>query len=261
MVEVLRRHDEAQPHVLEAELAVRVGIHTGLVIVEATGEAETQAPLVVGEPPRMATGIRELAEPDAIVISEATVQLVAGYFEIKPLGDQRLAGHPAPLALYEVRGENALQTRLEVEVARGLTPFVGREAELALLGQRWAEVQEGRGQMIVISGDAGIGKSRLVDMLRDQVAKPPHVWLECRCSPHDQNVALYPVKELVHQLLGTSSMHAIEEKLSAIEALLQHHRLPVEETAPLLANLLSLRMPDGRYPQLTSPPNVNDNKP
>ncbi|ETX09287.1 MAG: hypothetical protein ETSY2_00295, partial [Candidatus Entotheonella gemina] len=254
MVATLRGHVALPTQVPETDFALRVGIHTGLVIVE-TGEGKgAQLPLVVGETPTIAASVRDLAPPDTVAISQATAALSAGYFECRLVRSQTHTEHREPLAVYEVRGENAIRTRLEVEGVRGLTPFVGREAELALLAERWEEVQDGRGQVVIVRGDAGIGKSRLVRMLKEQVTIQPHMWLECRCSAYHQNTAFYPVCELLRQLLGAPSEYAVDDTLSTIEALLQRYRLPVDEAVPLLAGLLALRVPEDRYAPLMMTP-------
>jgi hypothetical protein len=134
-----------------------------------------------------------MAAPDMVVISAATFRLVEGYFSCADLGASRLKEVASPVSLHRVRGENETQTRLEVAAARGLTPLVGREAEVARLLERWAQVKTGHGQVIVISGEAGIGKSRLIQSLKEHVASEPHTRLECRGSPYYQHSALYPL--------------------------------------------------------------------
>jgi hypothetical protein len=174
-------------------LAVRIGIHTGLVVVGELGSGAGQARLALGEPPNVAARIQDMAAPDMVVISAATFRLVEGYFSCADLGASRLKEVASPVSLYRVRGENETQTRLEVAAARGLTPLVGREAEVARLLERWAQVKTGHGQVIVISGEAGIGKSRLIQSLKEHVASEPHTRLECRGSPYYQHSALYPL--------------------------------------------------------------------
>ena len=139
-------------------LAVRLGIHTGLVVVGAMGGAGRQEQLALGETPNIAARIQGLAAPDSVVMSATTYRLIQGYFECQELGEQTLRGVAEPLAVYRVFGESSAQSRLEVAAIRGLTPLVGREQELGLLRERWNQVQEGQGQVVLLSGEAGIGK-------------------------------------------------------------------------------------------------------
>ena len=253
MVERVRDWQAGQQDTVPG-VAVRVGIHTGVVIAELAG-GDAAPPLAVGATPAIASELRELALPQTVVISAPTAHLVAGYFECKALGSQRLATHSAPLLVYEVSRSSRLQTRLEVGAAGGLTPFVGRTAEVALLGERWQQVQEGLGQVVVVRGDAGIGKSRLLQVLKERIAAADHLQLECRCSPYHRHTALYPVLDLLQRLLrGQSEVLPEDGGLGQLEALLRRYDLPLDETLPLLAALLSLPLPEARYTPLTMTP-------
>jgi class 3 adenylate cyclase len=169
------------------QLALRVGIHTGLVVVGAMGGGGRQEQLALGETPNIAARIQGLAAPNTLVISDATSRLVQGYFECQPLGEQILRGVAEPVAVYRVLQESGARGRLDVAVTRGLTPLVGRDSEVRLLLERWEQVKAGQGQVVLLTGDAGIGKSRLVQMLKDHVAQEPHVRWECRSVPYYQN--------------------------------------------------------------------------
>jgi hypothetical protein len=177
-------------------LAVRVGIATGMMIVGASGVLDAAPALGGGTASSLALRLGTVALPGTVVISEATMVLVSGYFACKALDQAALSGVPALQLVYEVRGESPLQTRLEVEAVRGLTPFVGRAAEVALLQDRWTSVREGLGQMVWIQGEAGIGKSRLVRRVREAVTDELTLLWECRCSPYHQHTALYPLIDL-----------------------------------------------------------------
>ncbi|HJY82102.1 MAG TPA: adenylate/guanylate cyclase domain-containing protein, partial [Candidatus Binatia bacterium] len=187
------------------KLQVRIGIHTGLVVAGEMGVGDQPEPLaIVGETPNIAARLQGLAEPNTVVISAATYHLTQGYFACADLGLREVKGVPASLQVYRVLGESEVQSRLEVAASRGLTPLVGREQEVGLLLERWECVKEGQGQVVLLSGEAGIGKSRLLRVLREREASEAHTRLECRCSPYYQNTALYPVIDLLQRVLRFS---------------------------------------------------------
>src|SRR5262249_10790147 len=152
----------------------RLGIHTGLVVVGEMGSTGRQEQLALGETPNVAARIQGLAAPDSLVVSSATYRLIQGYFACQDLGEQTLRGVAEPLHVYRILQESGARGCLDVAVTRGLTPLVGRESEVTLLQERWAQAKSGQGQVVLLSGDAGIGKSRLVQMLKEQVAREPH---------------------------------------------------------------------------------------
>ena len=156
-------------------VAIRLGVHTGVVVVGDVGEGVRQEPLALGETPHIAARLQSLAAPNTLVISAATYQLIEGYFTCEALGAQTLHGLTQPLAVYRVLEASGVQSRLEVAAARGLTPLVGREPEVALLGERWTRVKAGMGQVVVLEGEAGIGKSRLVQVLKDLIPPVRHI--------------------------------------------------------------------------------------
>jgi class 3 adenylate cyclase len=183
------------------QLALRMGIHTGLVVVGEMGGAGRQEQLALGEVPNIASRIEGLAQPNSIAVSEATHRLVQGYFDCQDLGSQTLRGVSQPLKVYRVLEASGVHSRLEVAQTRGLTPLVGREQEVGLLLERWAQVKAGHGHVVLLTGDAGIGKSRLVQMLKEHVANVPHMRWECRSSEYYQNTALFPVTDWFQRLL------------------------------------------------------------
>src|SRR5215475_5839877 len=174
------------------QLVVRIGIHTGLVVVGEMGDGSRQEQLALGETPNVAACIPGIVAPDTVAISPATFRLVQGYFTCQDLGAHTLKGLAAPLRAYRILGESATQSRLEVAEASGFTPLVGRESEVALLLERWVQSQEGRGQVVLLRGEAGIGKSRLVETLREHVWRQGATRIVFLCSPYYQNSALYP---------------------------------------------------------------------
>jgi len=232
------------------QLAIRIGIHTGLVVVGAMGGGGRQEQLALGETPNVAARIQGLAAPNSLVVSSATYRLIQGYFACQDLGEQTLRGVGEPITVYRVLSESGATNRLDVAQPRGLTPLVGREQEVGILLERWAQVKAGHGQVILLTGDAGIGKSRLVQMLKEHVANEPHVRWECRSAEYSQNTALFPHTDLFQRLLQFQSEETPDEKVGKLEQMLSQHRLPLEESVPLFAPLLSLPIPEDRYPAL-----------
>jgi class 3 adenylate cyclase/predicted ATPase len=231
-------------------LAIRVGIHTGLVVVGAMDSGGYQERLALGNTPNVASRIQGLAEPDSVVMSASTSRLVQGYFECQELGEQRLRSIAEPLAIYRVLQASSAQSRLDIARAHGLTPLVGREQEVGRLIDRWKQVKNGHGQIVLLRGEAGIGKSRLVQALKDHIADAPHTRLECRSSPYYQNTALYPFIDLFQRLLQWQAGDTPDEKLRKLEQTLSAFGLSWTETVPLFAPLLSLSIPEDRYPPL-----------
>jgi predicted AAA+ superfamily ATPase len=164
-----------------AVLAIRIGIHIGPVVVGEMGAGGRREQLALGETPNIAARLESLAAPNTVVISAALHQLVQGYFVCDDLSTHTLKGVDTPFQVYRVMGESGAQSRLDVPSPRGLTPLVGREAEVALLWDRWAQVKDGLGQVVLLSGEAGIGKSRLVQVLKDHLSGEPYtplvMWL------------------------------------------------------------------------------------
>jgi class 3 adenylate cyclase len=183
------------------ELSVRLGIHTGLVVVGEVGGGTRQEQLALGETPNLAARLQGLAAPNTVVISAATYPLLGGFFACQALGPHLLKGFAQPLQVYQVLYESTARSRLEAAGRTGLTPLVGREQEIGLLRERWAQVKDGLGQAVLLSGEAGIGKSRLVQVLKDHVASEPQAWLTpCQCSPYHQHSALYPMIDLLERV-------------------------------------------------------------
>jgi class 3 adenylate cyclase/predicted ATPase len=232
------------------QLALRLGIHTGLVVVGEMGGGGRQEQLALGETPNIAARIQGLAASNTVAISEATYRLIQGYFECQGLGAQALRGVTESIHIYHVLSESGATSRLDVAQPRGLTPLVGREQEVGLLLERWSQVKDGHGQVVLLTGDAGIGKSRLVQVLKDYIANEPHVRWECRSAEYTQNTALFPHMDLFQRLLRFQSEETPDETVGKLEQMLSQHRLPLEESVPLFAPLFSLPVPEDRYPVL-----------
>jgi predicted ATPase/class 3 adenylate cyclase len=235
-------------------LAVRVGIHTGLVVVGEMGGGRRQEQLALGDTPNIAARLQGLAAPDTVVISAVTQRLVQGYFTCHNLGSQTLRGVATPLQVYQAVRETEVQQRFDVAVAHGLTPLVGREHEVGILRERWAQVQVGRGHIVVLSGEAGIGKSRLVQVVKDEVIDAAALRIEYRCSPYHQHSALYPIIAHLERALAWRQDETPEDRLRKLEEALRPYPLPLAEVVPLLAALLSVPLSEDRYPPLTLTP-------
>ena len=216
-------------------LSVRLGIHTGLVVAGDTREMP-----ILGEL-NLAARLKELAEPGTIIISSATYRLVQRRFHCQALGTHSLGGLSQPVVVYRVLKEQEDQYEL--------TPLVGRQQEMGLLLERWAQMGEGLGQVVVLSGEAGIGKSRLVQEVKAHVAGEPHTQLECRCLPYYQNSAFYPVIDLLQRVLQLQREDSAKEKLDKLEGALADYHKSEPDIVPLLASLLLLPLPE-RYPPL-----------
>jgi class 3 adenylate cyclase len=183
-------------------LGVRLGIHTGLVVVGEVGGGTRQEQLALGETPTLAARLQGIAAPNTLVISATTYHLLGGFFACQSLGAHLLKGFAQPVEVYQILYESTARSRLEAAGRTGLTPLVGREPEIGLLLERWAQVKDGLGQVVLLSGEAGIGKSRLVQVLTEQVAAEPQAWLTpCQCSPYYQHTALYPLIELLERVV------------------------------------------------------------
>jgi class 3 adenylate cyclase len=237
------------------QLAVRLGVHTGLVVVGKMGGEGRQEQLALGEPPNLAARLQGTAAPNTLVISATTFQLLGGFFACQPLGAPLLKGQAQPLAAYRVRYESMARSRRDVVGSTGLTPLVGREPEVGLLRERWAQVKDGTGQVVLLSSEAGIGKSRLVRGLMEYVATEPQAWLTpCQCSPYYQHTALYPWIELLERVaLRFEREESSPQKLGKLEGFVVQYGLPLAEAVSLFAALLSLP-PTTDYAPLTASP-------
>jgi class 3 adenylate cyclase/predicted ATPase len=237
------------------QLAVRLGIHTGLVVVGEVGGGTRQEQLALGETPNLAARLQGIAAPNTLVVSATTFQLLGGFFACQPLGTPPLKGLAQPLVVYRVLYESMARSRLEAAGSTGWTPLVGREQEIGLLRERLAQVKEGLGQVVLLSGEAGIGKSRLVQVLEEHVASEPQAWLTpCQCLPYYQNTALYPLIELLERVtLRFDREESPPQKLRKLEGFLVQYGLPLAETVPLLAALLSLPLTADYAPLTMSP--------
>jgi class 3 adenylate cyclase len=211
-VQQLNRDSHPNSH----QLAVRVGIHTGPVVVGKIGGGGRHEVTALGETPNVAARVQSVAPSNSVFIAAATHRLVSGLFVVEPAGAHSLKGVVQPVELYRVKQPTGVRSRLRNAGGRGLTPFVGREHERGLLHDRWELVREGKGQLVLMIGEAGIGKSRLVQSFHDDIAGDPHIWLECGGGPQFENTPLYAISEMLKQgfaLRGDS----VQERLKALE--------------------------------------------
>jgi class 3 adenylate cyclase/predicted ATPase len=254
IVEAIGRLNTRLEHESGVRLTVRVGIHTGLVVVGEMGSGERRERLALGETPNIAAKLQGLAAPETVVISALTYRLTQDYFVCQDLGPHTIRPNTAPLYVYRVIEERETQSRWDIAVRAGLTPLVGRQEELSLLRQRWEQSKAGSGQVVLLRGESGIGKSRLVQALREQVQSEGYGWLTFRCSPYHTHSAFYPVIDALEHLLQWSRDMSPEAKFTHLEQALQRYRIPLQEAVPLFAALLALPLPAEGYPLLNLTP-------
>ncbi len=259
MVEAVGRLNQSLAQERGITLAVRVGIHTGLVVVGTIGSHGRQEELALGDTPNVAARLQSLAAPDTIVVSAATERLIRGTFACQGLGTQAIEGVPTPVQLFRLVCEHDAQSHVEGAEGGYGTPLVGREPELGLLLERWARVKDGQGHVVVFSGEAGIGKSRLVQIVKERVVSEGYGCAEWRSSPYHQQSPLYPVIGYLHRLLGWRPEESpaeklrTSEKLRKLEALLAQHGYALPEAVPLFASLLTLPLPEHYRPLALTP--------
>ncbi len=234
-------------------LAARIGVATGLVVVgDLIGEGSAQEESVIGETPNLAARLQALAEPHTVVIAGGTHRLVVGLFDMIDLGPQHLKGFATPIPAWRIIGEADTDGRFDAR--HGVTtPLVGRSEELDLLLQRWQQARAGKGQAVMLSGEPGIGKSRLTAALEERLSAEPHARLRYFCSPYHMNSALYPVVKHLERAAGLDRSDSSETKLDKLQALLRQAASEIDELGPLFAELLSINSL-GRYAPLTLPP-------
>ena len=237
----------------EARLSLRIAIHTGVVVVDEIGRHASAEHIALGIVPTIAARLQQEARENTLVISEATYRLVRGAFECASLGPFSLKGVSQLQPAYEVTGESGLTSRFDIGIARGLTPYVGREHELVVLENAWREAVMGAGRVVLIDGDPGIGKSRLVHEFTRALDASDHRMVVCRCSPYNRNSAYFPIIQLIHSMLGLHAGDADPVKLDRIEQALTRAGRDLSEAVPLIARLLSVAC-QSRYPEPQATP-------
>jgi class 3 adenylate cyclase/predicted ATPase len=226
--------------VKSVKLQAHVGIATGLVVVgDVIGDGPAQEQSVVGETPNLAARLQALAEPDTVVISVGTRRLLGNLFEYRDLGAVKVKGIAGPVPAWQVLRPSAVASRFEALRGTALNPLIGRDEEIDLLLRRWARANAGDGQVVLISGEPGIGKSRITAELEERLQGEPHLRLRYFCSPYYQDSALFPFIDQLGRVSGFASDDPPAAKLDKLEALLNRAALPDEDVA-VLADLLSL---------------------
>ena len=236
-----------------APLHTRVGIATGLVVVgELIGSGETQERGIVGETPNLAARLQGLAEPNSVVIAESTRKLLGNLFDLEDLGARDLKGIAGPVRAWAALRQASVEGRFDAFHASGLTELVGREEELDLLLRRWLKAKNGQGQVVLLSGEAGIGKSRLTASLMERLASEPHTRLRYFCSPQHTDSAFYPVIGQMERAAGFVHDDTPQAKLDKLDTVLAETTTSTQD-AVLFADMLSLPN-EGRYPTLELAP-------
>src|SRR5215469_15324294 len=237
-------------------LAARVGIATGVVVIgELFDQARAREDAAVGSALALAARLQTLAEPGSVVIAQTTRQLVGGLFELSDLGKHRVKGFDDPVRAWRVIGDGPTESRFEALHGTALAPIIGREHEIGLLLERFELAKEGEGQVVLLSGEPGIGKSRMIGALRDRLGNEPYTPLNHFCSPFHINSAFYPVIKLLEHAALFDPGDLPDQKLGKLETLLAQAVENVGAVAPLIAALLSI--PTGqRYPPLNLTPDA-----
>ncbi len=243
----------------EVVLAVRVGVATGSVVVgDIVGEGAAEEAAVVGETPNLAARLQGVAEEDQVVIGPTTRHLIGTTFELEDLGPLDLKGFSEAVPVWRVIGEGTAESRFEAAHEGTLTHLVGREHEVGLLCERWDLAKGGEGQVVLLSGEAGIGKSRMVQDLSDEIGDALHFRLRYQCSPHHINSAFYPIIKRLERAAGFSAEDDGCAKLDKLETLLKPTAENVEAIASLFAVLLSLPGEDRYGPLDMTPQQLRD---
>ncbi|HKN01993.1 MAG TPA: AAA family ATPase [Candidatus Binataceae bacterium] len=230
------------------QLAARVGIHTGSVVIGQDAE-------VFGDTPNIAAHLQAVADPNSVLITATVHRLVSGRFVVEKCGPRAIKGVAKPMEIFRVERLSGVRGRLHISAAasHGLTPFIGREEELRLIASRWNRAREGEGQTILITGESGIGKSRLIHQFRESIADTPHTWVECSCEQFVQSTPFYAVTDMLQQGFGWRSELSAQDRIAQLERTLNASGLGAEKALPLVAPLLNLPTPEKYAPSLTPP--------
>jgi class 3 adenylate cyclase/tetratricopeptide (TPR) repeat protein len=251
IVDAMAELNAAVPRPPGVELAVRIGIASGPVIVgDQIGEGTASETAVVGETPNLAARLQALAQPNQIVVSAATRAMLGDHFDLEDLGAYELKGFVEPAPVWRVLSARDVESRFAATRTGSSAPLVGRQEEMGLLLRAWDGSSHGRGQVVLIQGEAGVGKSRLVGGLREAAGKD-HIWVAVRCSPFHTASAFHPIIEHLKRVFGWQSEDSAQQHLEELEAGLAGFKaLPLAESVRLFADLMSVPTPEDRYPRL-----------
>jgi predicted ATPase/class 3 adenylate cyclase len=226
---------------------VRLGLHTGMAVIGDMGGGDRHEQLAMGDTPNIAARLQGLADPNTVALSAVTARLVQRRFALENLGTHQLKGVTEPMPVLRVLGLPDTADDEEAATPGRAVFLVGRDEELGLLRRRWEQSKEGLGQVVLIRGEAGIGKSSLVETMRAQVRREGYTCVAVRCSPYHTNSALYPVMEHVQRVFQWQRDDTPAAKLDKLERTLQTYSSPLEDVVPLFAALLSVPLPEARY--------------
>jgi len=236
-------------------LQARVGIATGMVVSQLGGEEREQT--VVGETPNLAARLQALAAPGTVLVDPVTRRLTGDFFEYVSAGEHSLKGLKAPVAVWQVRRELKVESRFAAVHSAFSGPIVAREREQAFLLDSWQRAARGSGHLVLLGGEAGMGKSRLLEALSEGVRATPHRLLRCQCSPYHRNSALYPLVQLLRHEAAIESERALDENLRRLDALLSQVGRSSRRDIVLIAGLLELATPDRVSPMEMTPAQRN----
>ncbi len=237
----------------QERLTARIGVSTGLVVVgEIHGEGLKEHDVVMGRTPNLAARLQSLAEPNTLIISPSTRRLVGNAFELQDRGSFALKGFSEPIQAWSVTGQARIERRFDIMPDAGSGRLIGRQAEFRKLTDKWNEASQGAGQSVLVTGEAGIGKSRLIEGLSQEVLDQGALRLNFQCSPFHANSALYPIIQHLERAAGFAPTDNDEDKLGKLSYLLRHH--PPEHVR-LIADLLSVDA-DATLGPLDLPPQV-----
>jgi len=234
--------------------SVQVGVHTGLALSGTLRGDDPESPIVIhGDVPEVTAWLERRAKPGQILVTQRTQQLLRGLFELESLGLESPEGARNPVEIYRAIGVRHSASRFAPETPTGLTPLVGRDNEAAKLRDLWQRAKSGHGQIALISGEAGIGKSRMVEMLKDEVAAESHRWVTAQCWSHFRNSALHPLVDCILRSTDIRPELTPAEKLTKLESALARLRLPLPELVPVLATFLNIQLSASYQPLQLSP--------
>ena len=241
------------------KLSARVGIATGVALVgDMSDSAISEEHGILGDTPNLAARLQSLAQPGGVIISGRTKTIAGPQFEYLDLGKVEIKGFAKPVAAWQVAGKTAVTSRSHALQSSDLLPLIGRDEEMELLLRRWKRAKSGEGQVVLLSGEAGIGKSRLTVALLEQLAREPHIRLRYFCSPQHTDSALYPVIGEMLRAAGFAHDDSPQAKMDKLDALLAQSSTPPQDAA-LFAEMLSLPN-DGRYPPVEVEPQLRRQK-